>query len=313
MTFPFSRPFFGLFLVCLFCFALSLLIGCGSGGGGLFTESVPTLTPAEQAEVDKYIANSGRDSLIRYLSDESRKDTDEKLVLKYVKYFVAQGADVNAKDSDHWNNDMTPLEFAVRRGDVEMVKFLVSKGADIDDSLRSAASAGHLEVVKFLVSTGANVDDPKPLNSAASAGHLEVVKYLVSKSDHFSGAFALHEAIRGDHLDVIDFLVSKGVDVNAEVRGGFRNYTGSALHIAADVGNLKIAEYLVSKGANVNSRNMWGDFPLHFASDNHLEVVKFLISKGADVDVKNRDGQTALDIARKKENADIVKYLSDLK
>jgi ankyrin repeat protein len=49
-------------------------------------------------------------------------------MLAAVKYLVEElGADVNAKD--HEGN--TALHNAAARGDVEMIKYLVSKGADV--------------------------------------------------------------------------------------------------------------------------------------------------------------------------------------
>ena len=56
MTLSFSTRTVNLLALCLFCFALTLLSGCGGG--------VPKLTPAEQAEVDKYVKDHGRDSLV---------------------------------------------------------------------------------------------------------------------------------------------------------------------------------------------------------------------------------------------------------
>ena len=94
---------FKLFFSCLFCLSLTLLSGCG-GGGGVFA---PTLSPAEQAEVDKYITNYGTRSLAEYMEDVSmRTENDEERVLKYAKYFVSKGADVNARYGD---SGYTPL------------------------------------------------------------------------------------------------------------------------------------------------------------------------------------------------------------
>ena len=59
------RPTFNLFFVCFFCFLLTLLSGCGGG--------IPKLTPAEQAEVDGYIREHGRDAMVHYLNDVLRE------------------------------------------------------------------------------------------------------------------------------------------------------------------------------------------------------------------------------------------------
>jgi ankyrin repeat protein len=74
-------------------------------------------------------------------------------------------------------NTLTQIE--AQCGNLEVVKYLVSQGADItaDDNhaLRWASAYGHLKVVKYLVSQGADVhaDD-----NYAVEGHLDVVKFL---------------------------------------------------------------------------------------------------------------------------------------
>ena len=128
---PVMQTTFKIFFSCLLCFSLTLLSGCGG--------SVPALTPAEQAEVDKYITDHGTAAMAYYTATVNR-NTDKDRVLKFLRYFISQGADVNAKDGD----GDTPLHNIL---DAEILKFLVSKGADVnaknvagETSLRSAAS-----------------------------------------------------------------------------------------------------------------------------------------------------------------------------
>jgi len=120
-------------------FVLALCGGCGDGDSSssvkksedktfMKKEEVVSLTPAEKAEVDQYIQQHGRKALAFYLYDEDIKRSvkmekiDEQRVLKYVKYLVAQGADVNAKGY----TKSTPLDYA---RNAELIKFLKSKGA----------------------------------------------------------------------------------------------------------------------------------------------------------------------------------------
>ena len=69
-------------------------------------------------------------------------------------------------------------------GHLDVVKFLVKRGADVAQknlALSSAVNKGHLDVVKFLVENGADVQarENSALRWAARYGHLEVVKFLV--------------------------------------------------------------------------------------------------------------------------------------
>jgi len=140
---------FKLFFSFLLCLILSLMSGCGGG--------VPKLSPAEQAEVDKILTAHGRSSLVHYIETLPRqRNTDTQRALKYIKYFISKGADVNARD----DADNTPLHAAVEIGNVEIAMYLVSRGADINALRRGWSTPldlakGNGEMVRHLLSKGA--------------------------------------------------------------------------------------------------------------------------------------------------------------
>ena len=57
---------------------------------------------------------------------------------------------------------MSNLHDAIRKGDINKIKYLVSQGADIKDdnnyAIKWASKNGHLDVVKYLVSIGADIN-----------------------------------------------------------------------------------------------------------------------------------------------------------
>nr|XP_033336892.1 uncharacterized protein LOC117226539 [Megalopta genalis] len=78
--------------------------------------------------------------------------------LEMVKFLVKKGADVNAKT----NNEISALRFAIGVGDWKIVKFLVDNGANVNDRtsngysvLHFAVGKGRLRIVRFLVKNGA--------------------------------------------------------------------------------------------------------------------------------------------------------------
>jgi len=82
--------------------------------------------------------------------------------LEQLKQYVKCGADVNGKDE----NGITLLHISSKNGSLEISKFLISNGADVnikadnDDStpLHGAAMAGKKELVRLLLDNGAEVN-----------------------------------------------------------------------------------------------------------------------------------------------------------
>ncbi len=104
---------------------------------------------------------------------------------------IAQGADVNAKDSA----GRTPLMWAAYHGHADEVEALIAKGADVNvkdneggTPLLWAAVHGHTDVVELLIAKGADVNakdsaGQTPLMLADREGHTDVVKLLIAKEE----------------------------------------------------------------------------------------------------------------------------------
>jgi ankyrin repeat protein len=110
--------------------------------------------------------------------------------LDLIKILIRYGADVNYSNNEY---KLTPLRNAARNGYLEVVRFLVEKGAIIDARAADNATAliascgrGHIECVRFLIQNGANInvkdkDGDTPLINACANGRFEVVKLLMEK------------------------------------------------------------------------------------------------------------------------------------
>lgn len=107
------------------------------------------------------------------------------------------------------------------RGNQRVVKYLVSKGADVNacggNALISAAGRGDLSMLALLDSLGGDIHakNDQAFIEAAQRGHLEVVKYLVSRGVdiHTRNDLAFIDASKHNYVDVVLFLISKGVNV----------------------------------------------------------------------------------------------------
>ncbi|EAX86793.1 hypothetical protein TVAG_402920 [Trichomonas vaginalis G3] len=171
----------------------------------------------------------------------------EKGNLKLVKSLIECGIDKDQLT----RYGQTPLVRASAYGQLEVVKYLVSLGAEKHkDALYFAAYEGHLEVVKILVTVGKHrVNESKwgltPIIAASQRGQLEVVKYLISvgariQLNDYDEYSAIVWAAGNGHLEVVKYLVSIGGDYNAKEHSG---------RTALSVAKGKVREYLLSIGA----------------------------------------------------------------
>ena len=86
-------------------------------------------------------------------------------------------------------------------------------------SLWLAAGDGKLEIVKFMVSKGAFINsyDYNPLVAASGSGKLEVVKFLINNGAyiHIKNDSPFRTAATSGHLDIVKFYIDNGVDIHA--------------------------------------------------------------------------------------------------
>ncbi|GHT20696.1 hypothetical protein FACS189419_00260 [Planctomycetales bacterium] len=193
-------------------------------GGWLMLSSYPRFTVAEQEKIDEFCEKYG---------------TDVKAVISL------------------YGQDGISLHIAANNGNVAVVKYLVSKGADVNAKTESGGTLLHV--------------------AAAWNENVEVAKYLVSKGADVnakteSGFTPLHAAIQNENVEVAKYLVSKGADVNAKTELG-----ETLLHTAAAWNkNVEVTKYLVSKGADVNAKTELGETPLDIAKRKGVKNRAFI-------------------------------------
>ena len=242
-----------------------------------------------------------------------------------VELFLKAGMDANARDPDERNDGWRAIHLATYNGNYSIVKLLLQYGAHLDERapgrwdgsapLSFALQRGHLELAKFLLNKGADVNwrgtrsGISVLHMAASTGPLELVKLLVDKGALINvtgeiGLTPLEAALRGSQPDVAEFLIERGSDLNEQRRD-------SAFQMAARYGHRRIVEILIQRGANINSRDVvsWWT-PLHWAARNrHKDVVNILINHGGNVNALSKDRETPIHAAAWWGNTDIVALL----
>jgi len=166
------------------------------------------------------------------------------------------------------------------RGDAEMVKLMLDRGAAIEakdedgwTAIMLAAYNGHTEIVKMLLDRGAAVeardaDGNTALMWAAMEGHTATVGLLLdwgAAVECKDGYTALMAAARNGQTETVKLLLERGVDVKAKMGTGLETMT--ALVWAARNGIAEIVELLLDWGAAVEANDDDGIDALFLAAE----------------------------------------------
>jgi ankyrin repeat protein len=84
----------------------------------------------------------------------------------------------------------------------------------IHEGFVRAASEGHLEIVRFLLNRGADIhsNGDEALISAASHGFVDVVRLLLDTATFHGMNVVLEQAISGGDYDTVKLLLDRGAD-----------------------------------------------------------------------------------------------------
>ncbi|XP_067685531.1 serine/threonine-protein phosphatase 6 regulatory ankyrin repeat subunit A-like [Haliotis asinina] len=236
-------------------------------------------------------------------------------------FLVRQGVDMLVADNDGQNI----LHLACQKGNVEMVKYILTKkrlGINTKGfwgmpPVLQSAYYGKKEVFDVLVKQGADlsvVDEygDNILHCACHGGSVEIANHILmqnivdinSKGDE--GMTPVLVAASEGEREVFDFLVTQGADLLVTDEDG-----QTILHHACHGGNMEIVNYIrIQNIVDINSKDDEGmTAVLVAASLGNREVLDFLVRQGADMLVADNDGQNILHLACKEGNVEIVKYI----
>jgi uncharacterized protein len=178
--------------------------------------------------------------------------------LATVKELLSAGAKANTIDE---NYQMSPLAFAVSRGNLEMIQLLLWHGADVNATNKRGQTA--------LMDLGAN-STPEVALALIKAG----AKLDLQDDD---GNTALIFVAMGTNTEVLRALLDAGASVNLKTRKGL-----TALMLAAGRGDIDHVKALIAAGADVYERDEAGSTALKHARDNDQRaVMKLLRTYGA--------------------------------
>jgi ankyrin repeat protein len=209
--------------------------------------------------------------------------------IELVKQLLTVGAEINTRD----NNGLTPLHVAVQQGNTAMVSKLLAEKADKNAKnntqqtpLHLATIQGNVEIIEVLLAIGADKDVKD--NSGKTAVHLALQNSKQALAKQLLGAL--------------------GVDIHAKDSNG-----NTLLHHAVLNEDLEMVKQLIDLGVDKNAKDKNNNTPLHLAVEtSNIEIAKQLIELGADKNPQAGLGNTPLHRAVGIHNLKLVRQLIDL-
>lgn len=231
---------------------------------------------------------------VKYLVINTSVDINYIYIVLSEEFRSYQQEYIEIEGVDH---SSTALSCAVEIGNLEMVKFLVNNGANINlltgedySALNYATKKGNLDIVKFLVSKGANINPDSgcpPLISALEeeyprAEHFEIVKFLISNRANVNVFYGDNNKNELDINRVEGLLLLLLTSETTKTHADILSEGSTPLTLAVRGGNLQIVKFLVDNKADINTVGYGGKTPISIAKERGWrDIVSYLRTKGA--------------------------------
>lgn len=215
---------------------------------------------------------------VRYSKKEFLKRVEQS-DYDAVELFLAAGMNPDVADKE----GATVLMYAAREGNLEIVKLLMEKGADVNVNADGRTALGW--------AAGGLVGDE------GVGKHAEVIRFLVERGTDVNAGTPIRAAVLADDFEIVRLLVEHGADVDA--REGLSERT--ALMYAAQRASPEIVQYLLEHGADPNAR-------MAMRTQDGDQVLRTLKELFVDPQPIDR-GSIALAIAEDADRPEIVELL----
>ncbi|KAL4936168.1 ankyrin repeat-containing domain protein [Aspergillus oleicola] len=208
---------------------------------------------------------------------------------------------------------LTVLMCAIESGNLDLVKFLVTAGADVNaqldqsntNTLQLAAKHNHLDIFLYLIHQNANTDHVDssgwtvafylwPYFSISPHGRTSFLKILhndggcnLSTHQGVGSWTALHRAATSGTSEDISTLVKYGASTSTRTK----DLNWAPIHYATLSGNTKVLEGLTTKAkyqTDIDTRDARGWSPLHIAAyAGAYPTLCALLRLGADLEARS--------------------------
>ena len=218
---------------------------------------------------------------------------------------------------------MTPLKISVKSGSLEMVKFLISKGANLDHKTCGKTALGlaiyndQFEIATILIENGASVkyqhEGRNLVDIVMQKENYELAKLLVEKGSEFEPELYYKSLFEKSHFYMVKYFIQLETNNHIQKVDIFYVMFLYCLKIKRNWSkefSVEFVNYLMENGFQINKKR--GMSPI-FASVmcEQYEIAKQLIKHGSNINVQEEDKDTALHQAVMIRNNKLCKLLLD--
>lgn len=210
--------------------------------------------PIEQIEYDILARRSKKDILdLRDRNDPyfSIMYEDDRFWNLVCEYHISPNLDFNPGFHSYenlvefiWEYRIDALKISAKENNRSVLDFLLEgcEKFDLDQALIKAISGNHVELIKYLVNKGAdNLGDA--FHKAVAHNYIEIVKYLLGKITKDIGSLnlALSLAAYMGYIELVEYLILQGA-----------NDIDNALFNAINGNRLNICQFLIKFNVNLD-------------------------------------------------------------
>ncbi len=246
--------------------------------------------------------SSGFDPVVYAINAQASTDVIKSLLDQ-------QGNDVNKLTHDA----RTYIFWAASRGNVDVVEYLISKGAKLnfEDShgmtpIAFAANAGQTnqKLYDVLVKAGADIKQKSSdgasllLLGIANDKDLALTNYLITKGlslkdTDASGNTAFNYVAKTGNIELMKSLIAKGVKYNDKA------FLMAAQGTRGTSNTIEVYQYLESLQLKPTAVNADNENVLHVLArkPNQESIIKYFISKGVNANQADNEGNTPFSLA----------------